>query len=322
MKVSRSLPPRRALQICLALFWLLDAALQFQPYMFGPFFVTQVIQLSSAGSPGVVAGSVGWATHLMLQHIAVYNTVFASAQLMIACGILVRRTLKIALVASIGWALLVWWFGESLGGIFAGASALTGFPGGVVLYAFASILLWPRDRASSVPAASSPLGPVGAGILWFALWGSLSWTLWLPANRSPDAVAQVFAITDGQPGWVVSLMNWLAALTSQHGTQICLFLSIACGLVAIAVPAGLGLTGAAGIAAGRAWKPALVLAIVLSAFIWLAEGFGGIFTGQGTDPNTGPLLILLAACYWPARARRDARAEPASLAPARVAAGS
>jgi hypothetical protein len=25
----------------------------------------------------------------------------------------------------------------------------------------------------------------------------------------------------------------------------------------------------------------------------------GIATGQATDPNSGPLLILLAACFWP-----------------------
>jgi hypothetical protein len=31
----------------------------------------------------------------------------------------------------------------------------------------------------------------------------------------------------------------------------------------------------------------------------LAENLGGILTGQGTDPNTGPLLILLAFAYWP-----------------------
>jgi hypothetical protein len=32
---------------------------------------------------------------------------------------------------------------------------------------------------------------------------------------------------------------------------------------------------------------------------WIAEGFGGLTTGQATDPNSGPLLILLAACFWP-----------------------
>ena len=33
----------------------------------------------------------------------------------------------------------------------------------------------------------------------------------------------------------------------------------------------------------------------------LAISVGGIFTGQGTDPNTGPLLALLALAFWPFR---------------------
>ena len=47
-------------------------------------------------------------------------------------------------------------------------------------------------------------------------------------------------------------------------------------------------------------RAALVLAIVLAVVIWLAEGLGGIFTGGGTDPNSGPLLALLAVVFWPA----------------------
>lgn len=74
--------------------------------------------------------------------------------------------------------------------------------------------------------------------------------------------------------------------------------------------------------ARHALKPTLALAIVLSTFIWLVEAFGGIFTGQGQDPNTGPVLILLASRYWPSRAQCDGRAEPVSLTPARAAADS
>jgi hypothetical protein len=33
--------------------------------------------------------------------------------------------------------------------------------------------------------------------------------------------------------------------------------------------------------------------------------FGGILAGSGTDPNTGPVLVLLAAAYWPRRAAVD-----------------
>ena len=44
-------------------------------------------------------------------------------------------------------------------------------------------------------------------------------------------------------------------------------------------------------------------ALVIGGVIWvLGENFGGIFTGSGTDPNSGPLLMLIAAAYWPARA--------------------
>ena len=43
-----------------------------------------------------------------------------------------------------------------------------------------------------------------------------------------------------------------------------------------------------------------MLALVLAAFLWLAQGLGGVFTGGSTDPNSGPLLILLALAYWPA----------------------
>ncbi len=46
----------------------------------------------------------------------------------------------------------------------------------------------------------------------------------------------------------------------------------------------------------------MILAVVVAAVIWAGQGFGGIFTGSGTDPNSGPLLALLAAPYWPRRA--------------------
>ena len=36
--------------------------------------------------------------------------------------------------------------------------------------------------------------------------------------------------------------------------------------------------------------------------IWaVGEAFGMILAGGATDPNTGPLLAILALAYWPAR---------------------
>ena len=37
---------------------------------------------------------------------------------------------------------------------------------------------------------------------------------------------------------------------------------------------------------------------------WAAgEHFGSLFSGTATDPNSGPLLLLIAAAFWPRRQR-------------------
>jgi hypothetical protein len=282
---------RRGLQICLGVVWLLDAALQYQPFMFGPFFVTLGIEPATEGNPAFVADSATWASHVMLRHIVLYNAIFATIQLLIAVGILWRRTIRLALAASIIWSLFVWWFGESLGGVLIGSSPLAGVPGGVVLYALIAVLVWPTDRtparAAVSPATSSPLGARTASAAWLVLWASFSCYLLLPDNRTADGIAGIFSVTDGQPGWLTWVMNSLSSLAGQRGLEISIVLAIACAVTA------------AGVFVPALTRPALALGAALGLLFWLAEGLGGIFTGQGTDPNTGLLLILLAACYWP-----------------------
>jgi len=293
---------RRGLQICLGVFWLLDAALQYQPFMFGPGFVTSGIEPAAAGNPAAIVSSVTWASHLMLRHIALYNAVFASIQLLLAIGLFFRRTVQLALAASIIWALSIWWFGESLGGILTGTSPLAGLPGAVVLYALIAIVLWPNGSAAHEPtsaAAAGALGPAGANFLWLALWAVFAHYLLLPANRAPDALTHIFSTADGQPRWVAATMTLFAHAAEHRGTQVSVVLAVVCSAVAL------------GVFSRRARRPALVIAAALGLLFWIAEGFGGIFTGQGTDPNTGPLLIVLAACYWPARPARADR-HPAS----------
>ena len=51
----------------------------------------------------------------------------------------------------------------------------------------------------------------------------------------------------------------------------------------------------------KVFRSAVVITTVLALFIWVVENFGTIFTSEGTDPNSGPLLVLLAVCYWPVR---------------------
>jgi hypothetical protein len=307
---AAGVPGRRGLQICLGLVWLIDAGLQYQTFMFGPFFVTLIIEPASASNPATVASPAAWVSHMMLRHIVVYNAAFATIQLLIAVGILWRRTLRPALAASVVWALLVWWLGEGLGGILTGASPLMGVPGAVVLYALIAILLWPTDRAPAPkpmsPATSGPLGATAARLLWLVLWASFSYYLLLPANRAPGAISGIFSVTDGQPGWIVSIMNGLSSLAGQRGLEISVALAVLCAVVAV------------GVFARPAVKPALILAMALGLLFWIAEGLGGIFTGQGTDFNTGPLLVLLAACFWPVPGAAAAGTTTASLEDASI----
>ena len=132
-------------------------------------------------------------------------------------------------------------------------------------------------------------------MLWLVLWAGCSYSMLLPDNRSADAVSGVFSVTAGQPGWITAIMNGLSRLAGEHGAPIAVGLAVLCAIVAVCV------------FDARVIRPALVLAMALGSLVFVAQGFGGVFTGQGTDPGTGPLLILLAACYWPyAKAGRSA----------------
>ncbi len=52
---------RRGLQVALGLVWLLDAALQYQPYMFTRAFPGHDARaVGAAGEPGIRAGPVRW----------------------------------------------------------------------------------------------------------------------------------------------------------------------------------------------------------------------------------------------------------------------
>ena len=279
-------PTRRGLQLLLGVVWLLDAALQFQPYMFSRGFVTQIIAPTTAGNPTLIAAPIAWSARIMAQHIVPANTAFAVIQLAIAVGLFFRRTAKAALAASIAWAVAVWWFGEGLGGVLTGAGPLAGLPGAVILYALIGVLLWPTE------APSGPLGRRVPALAWLTLWTAFACYLLLPANRAPGAISQAFTnMTSGQPAWLQVPGHTLATLTAGHGQAPAIALAALCVL-----------TGA-GIFAGRLTRPALILAVLLGLLIWTAEGFGALTTGQATDPNTGPLLILLAACFWPPRKR-------------------
>lgn len=57
-----------------------------------------------------------------------------------------------------------------------------------------------------------------------------------------------------------------------------------------------------------------MLAIVLAATAWLfVQALGGLLASSATDPQSGPLLALLALAYWPAGS------DPSAAAPGSAA---
>jgi hypothetical protein len=288
---GKRLDARRALQLGLAAIWLLDAVLQYQSFMYTKGF-SDMIGGTAAGNPSVVARPITWNATLVGHHLALLNTAFATVQLLIGLGIAFRPTVRVALGASIAWALGVWWFGEGLGGVLSGAaSPLNGAPGAVIIYALLAVLLWPADHDAAAPfTAARAVGAQVARALWLVLWLSLAYFALTPANRAPQALnGMITAMESGQPGWLSDIDKGTASLVANQGFAASIVLAVA--LVVIAVGVYLP---------PRAAKATLVLAIVVALVIWvIGEALGAILTGGGTDPNSGPLLVLLALTYWP-----------------------
>jgi hypothetical protein len=285
------------LTVALGVLWLLDAALQYQPYMFTTAFPSEVIASTAAGNPDWIASPVHWSAQLIASNVLLYNALFATVQLVIALGLLFTATVRIALAGSVLWSLLVWWLGEGLGGSLAGpVSPLVGFPGAVVVYALIAVLVWPprprprRDPRRRSVASSGLLGINGARLVWLALWGCFAYEAVRPANRPSGLAEAIRAMAAGEPRWLADINRVVAAALVHYGTQYSIGLAVAFALIAFSVfvPALARL--------------AIAIAIALALAIWIAgQDLGAIATGTSTDPNTGLPLALFALSYWPLR---------------------
>jgi suppressor of ftsI len=273
---------RRAVQTVLGLLWLLDGGLQFQSFMYSKDFVGQ-LTAGAIGQPGWLATSIDWGARIAVGDLRLWNTLFALTQVLVGLGLLSRRTVKPALAASFAWVLIVWWFGEGLGMVLANmAQPLTGAPGAVLLYGLVGLVAWPKERPGGL------LGVKGAKTMWAVLWLAMA-CLWLngassSANATRDAI---LGATSGF-SWLTRLQGSAAAAAAGNGVTIALALAFLSALIGVAVAAGC--------------RPRLFLgvAIVLNLVYWvLAQGLGGVFAGGATDPDAGPLFVLLACAMYP-----------------------
>jgi hypothetical protein len=295
----RPIGSQRVLQIVLGLFWVLDAALQFQPFMFKRDFIETFILPNASGQPAAVSWVITNVGHFIEPHIAVWNTFFAVIQLVIGIGLLFPRTVRPALAISFAWVLGVWVLGEGLGMILTGsATALSGAPGSVLMYGLIGLMAWPARRiddaavgVDSSAAAQGLGGRVTPLLVWSGYWSLAAVLFLLPQNRTRGSISG--AITDmasGNPSWFDHFLNSLGSGLSSVGNAGGWVLAV----VSLIIGCGPLL----------ARRPGIFLAAggVLSFVMWVvAQGWvGGIFSGSGTDPNTGPLIIVLALAMAPA----------------------
>jgi uncharacterized cupredoxin-like copper-binding protein len=276
---------RRTLQLGLAVLWLLDGALQCQPFMFTKAFGRTELAAAGTGQPGIVAHPVHWASHLVIAHPVLTNSVFAAVQLGLGLGLLRRRSVRWALIGSIGWAVSVWWLGEGLGGLTTGETLLTGAPGAALLYAAVALLALPdRDDKSAITPSRWAI-PV-----WASLWAMAVGLQLAGGNNSGHTLAATLGDAGSDTGGWIGRID--AHLSHQHiGNPV-----VAAVIATFVVVAMWSLVP------GRARRLSAVIGIGIGLASWLLlQGLGELTTGQATDPNTGPLILLLGLAVLGAR---------------------
>ena len=275
---------RRGVQLAVGVLWLVDAALQLQPFMFTADFARQVLAPSGQEQPAWVAAPTDFFARLIAGHPAPLNAGFALVQLALGVGFLLPRLVRPAIVGSLAWSAGIWWFSEGLGGLASGhASLVTGAPGAVLLYAVLALAAWPVDADHAPGPATVPVAgwfPAAWAILWI---GGAVLQL-LPGQRGTAALRDQIGGTDGVPGWLARLHHLAEAALSHAGSA-----------PFIALVAVMALVGLAGLA-GRPWRTvAAAVGGIAATFFWvLGQNIGELYSGQATDPNTGPLIVLTA----------------------------
>jgi hypothetical protein len=289
---------RRVLTAALGALWFVDSFLQMQPGMFTMDMISTIMQPTLQGQPAWLQHLINWSIHLVTPHVGWWNWGFAGIQFIIAFLLLSGRprAVRAGLVVSVVWGIVVWVFGEGLGGILTGsATMLTGAPGSVILYVWIALLLLLPDASWNLADRFS-LVRDGAAVLWLlaavaqalgGYWTSLALSSVFQSNASM------------QPGWLAAVINPVVAEAAHAPVLL--------NAVFVAVMAVVGLLTWG--TSARVW--AFWVGWLFLLFVWIfGQGLGMVLTGMGTDPNAAPLWALL---MWPgyvyaARARRkDAR---------------
>ncbi len=284
---------RRVLRIGFGLLWLLDGALQIQSHM--PLGLPEnVVAPSAQGSPAWLANVVHWGLRVWENHPV--QAAVAAVWIQLGLGLwlllVVRgRWSRIGGLVSVGWALSVWVFGESMGGTLAsGASWMFGAPGAALLYALAGALLALPERTWRNPRLGRYL-LTGFGVYFVAMAVLQAWPgngFWTAGSSGAlPAMAAEMSETP-QPHAIAQVVGHFGGFAAEHAVLVNAFVVAALGAIGLALLSG----------RRRAARAAVAAALVLCLADWVLVQDFGVFGGVGTDPNSAiPTLLVLLASY-------------------------
>ncbi|HEY3902850.1 MAG TPA: hypothetical protein VGM14_02935 [Streptosporangiaceae bacterium] len=275
--------------------WLFDGILQLQPKM--PLGLPSlVIEPAAESSPHWVQAMAHWAGAIWSDHPVGAATGTVWVEVGLGLWLLASRgpLARLAGVASVGWGLAVWIFGESFGGIFAsGQSWLTGAPGAAAIYVVAGALIALPERAwrSRWPGrlTLAGLGVFLIGMAVLQAWpGRGSWQGVSHGQLGSLAgMAESMALTP-QPGFLSGWLASFATFDAAHGFAVNLFFVIALG-----VTGGVFVAGRA-----RLIRPVLIGFGIVSLVVWVLVQDLAFLGGVGTDPGSMIPFILLATAGY------------------------
>ncbi|GAC1568089.1 MAG: hypothetical protein NVS3B14_16160 [Ktedonobacteraceae bacterium] len=295
---------RKVLQRILGALWLIDGLLQLQPLMFTGNMINSIMKPMLQGQPGFAEPSLQFIVAQTTLHLTEANLLIAIVQICLGLGflLLADRWVKQLVIASVVWALIVWYGGEGMSMLLTGkGSVLTGAPGAVLLYPLIGLIVYPGQKSASTSKSSTvkagesgmlsrvQLSRILSGFWFFAALLQLQPYWWQPGHISQNIRALL-----GQGGLDGALVDPVLHRLSNITTTIEIPLNIAL----IVVFLGLGI--ALALVKQEQLRPVLIASIVASLVLWyFAEAFGMLLTGMATDFNSGLLLVVMALACWP-----------------------